>query len=62
MSRIFSADYSTESQQEVFLNDLVLIANLAVEGPVPRGFRAPASGAADFAGLTGSVLRSSLHH
>ena len=39
--------------------DLVLIANLAVEGSVPdkSWFRTPASGAADFAGLTGSVYK-----
>ena len=48
--------------------DLVLIADLTVEGPLPRqvqlainytcrGSRSPASGAADFAGLTGSVYK-----
>jgi len=39
--------------------DLVLIANLAVEGSVSdkSEFRTPASGVADFAGLTGSVYK-----
>jgi hypothetical protein len=37
--------------------DLVLIADLTVEGPVHCWFRSPASGAADFAGLTGSVYK-----
>lgn len=37
--------------------DLVLIANLAVEGPLSYELRSPASGAADFAGLTGSVYK-----
>jgi hypothetical protein len=37
--------------------DLVLIANLTVEGPISCEFRSPASGAADFAGLTGSVYK-----
>jgi len=39
--------------------DLVLIANLTVEGlfPSEEGLQSPASGAADFAGLTGSVCK-----
>ena len=37
--------------------DLVLIANLAVEGPLSYELRFPASGVADFAGLTGSVYK-----
>jgi hypothetical protein len=37
--------------------DLVLIADLAVVGPVSCEFRSTASGAANFAGLTGSVYK-----
>ena len=37
--------------------DLVLIANLTVEEPISCEFRSPASGVADFAGLTGSVYK-----
>ena len=37
--------------------DLVLIADLTVEGPLSCELRSPASGAANFAGLTGSVYK-----
>ena len=37
--------------------DLTLIANLAVEGPFSCELRSPASGATNFAGLTGSVYK-----
>ena len=37
--------------------DLTLIANLAVEEPASYEFRSPASGVANFAGLTGSVYK-----
>ena len=37
--------------------DLTLIANLAVEEPFSCELRSPASGATNFAGLTGSVYK-----
>lgn len=37
--------------------DLVLIADLAVAEPLHKWLRSPASGIADFAGLTGSVYK-----
>ena len=37
--------------------DLVLIADLTVEGPISCELRSPASGAANFADLTGSVYK-----
>ena len=38
--------------------DLVLIADLTLEGPLSYELRTPASGPADFAGLTGSVYKA----
>ena len=37
--------------------DLTLIANLTVEGPLACALWSPASGVANFAGLTGSVYK-----
>jgi hypothetical protein len=37
--------------------DLVLITDLSLEGPLSYELRTPASGSADFAGLTGSVYK-----